>query len=720
MENERDVANPYIIEGPVVDEALFFGRESALARAKEVLEAEGGKQVVVVQGSYRIGKSSFLIHLGRRLSTSFFLTDLSAAQDDSLESLLWRAATSIASNAQREAGVALPKPEVNDFLADANYFHEVFLPQVSAALKPKSLVLAFDGVSALGDGQGSLRQKFCDYAELLIGSELDVSFVLALEQWPERPGAFLEEAFRWRLGLFDHSTARELIIQPAAGALEYDYQAVKRILDLAGGHPYFTQLVCHLVYQHHEAEGRVSARDVEGVVEEAIELGSPYFEWMWDSPSPQARAVLAGFAALRGVHGILLEQDLKHLLGRRGAPSSLADLSQACKELVDLDVLEKLGVASYRFRVELVRIWVKNRRKVDSLLEVRRSKQVAHAAGDWLGKFLWPLIGLLAVVAVVFWGLTSWPPLTGINESSTTPAATETASTLSLVVVTPTPDMRFTATPVPTPQPPRLDIAYMAWHEEVDSWEIHAMSRDGSQATRLTENDVDDSSPVWSPDHRWMVFVSERDGNREIYRMNADGSEPLNLTNNPAPDWTPSLSPDGTRVVFSSLRDGNWELYLMDADGAQPARMTFNQQPDYSPAWSPDGSRIAFVSERDGNLEVYVMSADGSEEVRLTDNGALDLAPAWSPDGSMIAFESHRDGDMEIYVMNADGSEQRNITNYPQADDHGPSWIGDGAGIVFYSNRDGNWDLYSMNVHGGEATNLTNTPALEQEPFWSS
>jgi len=721
VENGQDSVNPYVIDAPVVDEGRFFGREKVLAWLTETLGAKGTKRVVILRGSYRIGKTSLLNQLQRCLPQTVFLVDLSMAEEsDALGSLLWRIATSVAITLTEEMGRSFPKPELNDFLTDAGYFHAMFLPKVYKALRRRRLVLAFDEVESLEDGEGSLRESFYTYLSVLMNGGLILSLVLDLEEWPESPPRVFDEAFRSSLGSLDSAAATELITEPAKGGLEYDYHAVRQILDLTSGHPYFTQLLCHLVFKRGAASGRVSVRNVEGFVEEAMELASPYVERLWDRTSPEARLVLAALASLRGARGILLEQDLRYLLGRSGAALSPSEIAQACQELVDRDVLEGLGATSYRFRVELVRMWVAARRKLDSVLAVGRSKQVAATAGDWMGRFLWPLICLLVVTAFVLFCLASWQPIREMSQASVTPIETQAGASLSYVLVTPTPDLRSTPTPIPAPRPPTLDIAYIMWDEESSSWEIFARSRDGSMVERLTDNDVDDGSPVWSHDHTWVAFVSERDGNEEIYRMNTDGSDPVNLTRNPAADWTPSISPDGTKVVFSSLRDGNWELYMMDADGSQPARMTFNQEPDYCPVWSPDGSRIAFVSERDGNLEIYVMNADGTGEVRLTRNRTLDLSPAWAPDGSSMAFESYRDGNMEIYVMYADGSDQRNLTNYPMADDHGPTWTEDGFGMVFYSNRDGNWDLYLMNAQGGEVGNLTNSPTLEQEPFWSS
>src|SRR4051794_10259926 len=49
--------------------------------------------------------------------------------------------------------------------------------------------------------------------------------------------------------------------------------------------------------------------------------------------------------------------------------------------------------------------------------------------------------------------------------------------------------------------------------------EIYTSLPDGSDARRLTANDAADVSPCWSPDHRSILFASDRDGNYAIYRM---------------------------------------------------------------------------------------------------------------------------------------------------------------------------------------------------------
>lgn len=115
-----------------------------------------------------------------------------------------------------------------------------------------------------------------------------------------------------------------------------------------------------------------------------------------------------------------------------------------------------------------------------------------------------------------------------------------------------------------------------------------------------------------------IAFASTRDGNYEIYVMNPDGTNQTRLTNNNAEDAQPSWSPDGTKIAFDSYRDGNLEIYVMNTDGTGQTRLTNNPAIDGEPSWSPDGTKIAFASWRSGGSNIFVMNSDGSNPVQLT------------------------------------------------------------------------------------------------------
>jgi len=201
--------------------------------------------------------------------------------------------------------------------------------------------------------------------------------------------------------------------------------------------------------------------------------------------------------------------------------------------------------------------------------------------------------------------------------------------------------------------------------------------------------DTLDFAIVCKPARRLAFVTGLNTPNAEIYTVRSDGTGLVYLTNNNVEDTDPAWSPDGTRIAFTSTRDGPHAIYVMNENGSNVNRLTPVTWDSFRPAWSPDGSRIAFVSARNGNTDVYVMKADGTGEQRLTTHMALDTDPAWSPDGSKIAFASERDGNAEIYVMNADGSGVTRLTTNSTEDRH-PAWSPDGTRLAFSTTHCGN------------------------------
>lgn len=229
-----------------------------------------------------------------------------------------------------------------------------------------------------------------------------------------------------------------------------------------------------------------------------------------------------------------------------------------------------------------------------------------------------------------------------------------------------------------------------------ESWDLYAVSIDGSGLVRLTDEPAPDFDGTCSPDGTRIAYRSERDGNPEIYVMNADGSGELDLTNDPATDYSPSWSPDGTQLAFASDRAGGTanDIYVMNGDGTDVRRVTDSPAIEEYPTWSPDGNRIAFANESTG--EIWIVYVDGSGLRNLSSpvgDGTRDDGPAWSPDGTHIAFSSGPEhGRKDVYVMDVDGSHRTRLTASGGAS---PSWSPDGEriayswGSIYLMNRDG-------------------------------
>jgi TolB protein len=69
------------------------------------------------------------------------------------------------------------------------------------------------------------------------------------------------------------------------------------------------------------------------------------------------------------------------------------------------------------------------------------------------------------------------------------------------------------------------------------------MRADGSGQRRLTRMPTEEIEPAFSPDGRWVLFSSDRTGNKDVFVMRPDGSGVRNLTRHPSEDWATSWQP---------------------------------------------------------------------------------------------------------------------------------------------------------------------------------
>jgi dipeptidyl aminopeptidase/acylaminoacyl peptidase len=219
---------------------------------------------------------------------------------------------------------------------------------------------------------------------------------------------------------------------------------------------------------------------------------------------------------------------------------------------------------------------------------------------------------------------------------------------------------------------------------QTDLWRV---GFDGSERVQLTFTaDANEWHPQWSPDGRWLAFLSDRGGDEattQVWVMAAQGGEAHKLTNFPggAEDfvWSPDsrrlavIAPDPElppgaakpknpppivteRFQFKTDEDGflgarHKHLYLLDIAGGKSEALTSGAHDEQLPAWSPDGRLIAFVTKRGAdpdrtlNYDIYLIEPRaGATERQLTTFPGSDLdpywetRPAWSPDSRRIAY----------------------------------------------------------------------------------
>lgn len=147
------------------------------------------------------------------------------------------------------------------------------------------------------------------------------------------------------------------------------------------------------------------------------------------------------------------------------------------------------------------------------------------------------------------------------------------------------------------------------------------------------------------------------------------------ITTHPAPDRSPKLSPDNKWLLFTSRRNGNWDIFIRSAAGGIPIQITFDLSDEYSPAWSPDGKKIAYVSNSEdalGDLYVMPINLSGSPKpkkpLRIAKNLGFDDKPCFASDGKILVFLSDRSGKRQIWRYNFKKKDTTLLIDYPAVD----------------------------------------------------
>jgi Tol biopolymer transport system component len=283
---------------------------------------------------------------------------------------------------------------------------------------------------------------------------------------------------------------------------------------------------------------------------------------------------------------------------------------------------------------------------------------------------------------------------------------------------------------------------------------IAIVPAEGGEPRQLTDRLTTNLSPVWMPDSRSILFLSNRGGSRDVFQLRLSGSaEPVgdavrittglnglsldlsrdgeqlvyalflaraNLWSIPVPESGPvsaapakpvttgaqmiegsTISPDGTWIAFDSSLRGNQDIYRIPRSGGRLEQLTSDPRDDFMPAWSPDGRWIAFYSFRNGNRDIYVTSADGTQEQQVTRGAAQERYPHWSSGSDALVFFSDQTGRHEVFVVtrtNGVWGSPRQLTN---GGGLFPRWSPDGRRIAYISNG-----LRLIPAEGGESTLL--------------
>ena len=308
------------------------------------------------------------------------------------------------------------------------------------------------------------------------------------------------------------------------------------------------------------------------------------------------------------------------------------------------------------------------------------------------------------------------------------------------------------------------------WEPEQDKMErrtrVWKVATSGnSPARQITFGEKGDSQPQWSPDGKFISFVSARGGaeaKSQLYLLPADGGEAWKLTDSKENISAYSWSPDSSRIAYVTtdprtpeeeanikkrdderVFEGDFRYqhaWVVNVESKAATRVTEGR--DYTlqgaPSWSPDGKRFVFAAAatpmlRDNRRDVYIAELPGQQAngptgqqprvEKISTNWGNDATPRWSQDGRTIAWVTETNttpplpdgtassvilqGHLVLYDVNTKTIKSAAAATF-DTEAGNPIWTNEGTRVLFVSGKRAYNEAFAYDVTSGRYTQLTN------------
>jgi dipeptidyl aminopeptidase/acylaminoacyl peptidase len=293
--------------------------------------------------------------------------------------------------------------------------------------------------------------------------------------------------------------------------------------------------------------------------------------------------------------------------------------------------------------------------------------------------------------------------------------------------------------------------------------DIYLVPAAGGDVWRFVRSDGNDYSPRWSPDRKFLAFVSDRDGSPQIWIIPADGGEARRVTDIPTGTSGPLWSPDGRSIAFTSnvfpecgdmecngerlkelregkvearlidhllyrhwnhWRNGRWShLFVTDIDDGRLTEINSGQTDvppislggdrDYD--FAPRGDELCFTMNTDSmvavstNNDLFIKSLpDGVPRAISSENRSNDNNPRYSPDGKYILYRAQMRPGFEadryrLMLYDRRSGEVKNLTERFDYSIGHFAWGSDSRTIYFSTEDRGRRSIGKVTIRGEDA-----------------
>ncbi len=197
-----------------------------------------------------------------------------------------------------------------------------------------------------------------------------------------------------------------------------------------------------------------------------------------------------------------------------------------------------------------------------------------------------------------------------------------------------------------------------------------------NQSTRLASAKGINSGGVFTHNSKLIAYSGSQNGETELYLRVSDKAPRVDFLKGNRIAVDPVFSPNGKWLAYVSGKYGNPHIFRVDLEwnadnslvrGTADKQLTFAGWWNANPAWSPDSKEIVFAGfdKEINRFDIFIVDPETRALRRLTTASGSNVSPNFSPNGQLIVFASNRIGNADklgkygLYIMSRDGRNQR-------------------------------------------------------------
>jgi len=279
------------------------------------------------------------------------------------------------------------------------------------------------------------------------------------------------------------------------------------------------------------------------------------------------------------------------------------------------------------------------------------------------------------------------------------------------------------------------------WEKNKTISHIWRVNTDGKGLVQMTNGKDGERGGIWSPDGKYISFITKRNKESQIFLLNNSGGEAIEFTRHKGGINTHVWSPCGKKIYFTATDPLNEEeekkkkakddafifennykhrhLWVIDIDSKEEKRLSDGDFTVRAFYISRDGTSAVYTAAPTPlfddilNSEIWYMDLTTASKRQLTQNRMAEGGVSLSPDNTQILFTADANEEHESYCQSTlflgpvSGGKPKLLLPDFNYEIYGAEWSADGDKIYFVANMGVHVEIFSLDLGSEKVKQLT-------------